>query len=206
MGIPHFATPLCPENRPVLAGQRVSCSVSILSHLCSLGTSVSISTPLCWTVSSPKLPVCPHINVNIAPCAVLRRSVMFDSLWPHGLWPARHLCPWGFSRQEDWSGLQCPPPGESSRPRDRTQVSRIASGLVTIWATKEAQHSSTVSFYNKTIPLFTLSVMGRGWEGVRFISNHIYQTIMPLLLSFKSAHFIQSFLCCHCCFSDTADN
>ena len=24
----------------------------------------------------------------------------------------------GFSRQENWSGLPCPPPGESSRPRD----------------------------------------------------------------------------------------
>lgn len=48
--------------------------------------------------------------------------------------------------------------------------------------------------------------MGRGWEGVRFVSNHIYQTIMTLLLSFKSAHFTQSFLCCHCCFSDIVDN
>ena len=29
----------------------------------------------------------------------------------------------GFSRQEYWSGLPCPPPGESSPPRDRTRVS-----------------------------------------------------------------------------------
>ena len=29
----------------------------------------------------------------------------------------------GFSRQEYWSGLLCPPLGESSRPRDRTQIS-----------------------------------------------------------------------------------
>ena len=36
--------------------------------------------------------------------------VMFDSVWPHGLQPARLLCPWGFSRQEYWSGLPCPPP------------------------------------------------------------------------------------------------
>ena len=32
----------------------------------------------------------------------------------------------GVSRQEYWSGLPLPSPGESSRPRDRTQVSRIA--------------------------------------------------------------------------------
>ena len=30
---------------------------------------------------------------------------------PHGLWPAKLLCPWGFSRHEYWSGLPCPPPG-----------------------------------------------------------------------------------------------
>ena len=31
--------------------------------------------------------------------------VMSSSLQPHGLHPARLLCPWGFSRQEYWSGL-----------------------------------------------------------------------------------------------------
>ena len=31
---------------------------------------------------------------------------------PHGLHPPRFLCPWGLSRQEYWSGLQCPPPGD----------------------------------------------------------------------------------------------
>ena len=43
---------------------------------------------------------------------VLSRSVMFNSLQPHGLQPARLLCPWGFSRQEYWSGLPCSPPGD----------------------------------------------------------------------------------------------
>ena len=37
---------------------------------------------------------------------------MSNSLWPHGLQPAKPLCPWGFSRQEYWSGLPCPPPGK----------------------------------------------------------------------------------------------
>ena len=30
--------------------------------------------------------------------------------------PIRLLCPWGFSRQEYWSGLPCPPPGPVHRP------------------------------------------------------------------------------------------
>ena len=42
---------------------------------------------------------------------VLSHSVVSDSLQPHGLWPTRLLCPWGFSRQEYWSGLPCPPSG-----------------------------------------------------------------------------------------------
>ena len=39
------------------------------------------------------------------------------SLRPHGLKPARLLCPWGFSRQEYWTGLPCPPPGDLPHPR-----------------------------------------------------------------------------------------
>ena len=34
-----------------------------------------------------------------------------------GLRPARLLCPWGFYRQEYWSGLPCPPPGDLANPR-----------------------------------------------------------------------------------------
>ena len=45
-------------------------------------------------------------------CAVLSLSVVSDSLSPHGLQPARLLCPWGFFRQEYWSGLSCSPLGD----------------------------------------------------------------------------------------------
>ena len=45
--------------------------------------------------------------------AMLSHSVVSDSLSPYGLWPARHLCPWGFSRQEYWSELPCLPPGNT---------------------------------------------------------------------------------------------
>ena len=58
-------------------------------------------------VSSPNSSMC---------LSVLSHSVMFNSLWPHGLQPARLLCPWGFSRQEYWSGLPCPPPGDLPNP------------------------------------------------------------------------------------------
>ena len=37
---------------------------------------------------------------------------MSDPLQPYELEPTRLLCPWGFFRQEYWSGLPCLPPGD----------------------------------------------------------------------------------------------
>ena len=47
---------------------------------------------------------------------MLSHSIVSNSLQPHGLQPARFLCPWGFSRQEYWSGLSCLLPGDLSNP------------------------------------------------------------------------------------------
>ena len=44
------------------------------------------------------------------------RSVLSDSLQPHGLQSSRFLCLWGFSRQEYWSELPSPPPGDLPAP------------------------------------------------------------------------------------------
>ena len=68
---------------------------------------------LCVPTWSPGPP--PPI-LYILTCAVLRRSVMSDSLWSHELWPTRLLCSWAISRQEYWSGLPCPPPGDLPNP------------------------------------------------------------------------------------------
>ena len=42
-------------------------------------------------------------------CTLLSRFSVSDSVRPHGLQPTRLLCPWGFSKQEYWSGLPCSP-------------------------------------------------------------------------------------------------
>ena len=44
-----------------------------------------------------------------------------------------------FSRPEYCSGEPFSSPGDLPKPRDRTQVSLIAGGFFTGWATKEAQ-------------------------------------------------------------------
>ena len=58
------------------------------------------------------------------------------------LWTVAYQAPssMGFSRhrQECWSGLPFPSPGESFRPRNRTQVSCVAGRRFNLWATREA--------------------------------------------------------------------
>ena len=58
-----------------------------------------------WQVDS--LPLSP-LGIPYRCPAMLSHSVMPNSLRPHGLQPTRLLCPWGFSKQEYWSGLPCP--------------------------------------------------------------------------------------------------
>ena len=67
------------------------------------------------------------------------RSVVSDSLWPHGLQPVSLLCPWGFSRQEHWSGLPCPPPGDHPNLGIEPRSSCLAGRFFTIWVTREVQ-------------------------------------------------------------------
>ena len=52
-------------------------------------------------------------------------SVMFNSLQPHGLQPARLLCPWDFPDKDTGEGCHVSSRG-SSRPRDLTSVSPVS--------------------------------------------------------------------------------
>ena len=57
----------------------------------------------------------------------------------------------GFPRQEYWSGLPFP----SSRPRDRTQVSRTGGRRFNLWTTREAHQSGDTElvYYYKICPM-----------------------------------------------------
>ena len=69
------------------------------------------------------------------------RSVMSDSVWPHGLYPARLLCPWdspGKNIRVDSHSLGLPDPGiEPAFPA-------LAGGFFAIWASREALVSSNL--------------------------------------------------------------
>ena len=71
-------------------------------------------------------------------------SVVSNSLHAHGLEPTRLLCPWGFSRQEYWSGLPCPPPGDLLNPgiKPMSLMSpALADGFFTTSTTTMARYS-----------------------------------------------------------------
>ena len=61
----------------------------------------------------------------------------------------RLLCSWGFSRQEYWGGLPCPPPGDLPNPgiKPRSPALQVDSLLseqadfFIVWATREARES-----------------------------------------------------------------
>ena len=62
-------------------------------------------------------------------CAVcLSPSVVSDSLQPHGMQPARLLCPWGFSKQVYQSGLPCPPPRDLPNPMIKPKSPTVLAG------------------------------------------------------------------------------
>ena len=68
---------------------------------------------------------------NYSECMLLSR---FSSVWLFATpWTVACQAPLsiGFSRQEYWSGLPCPPPGDLPDPRDRTCVSCTAGGFFT---------------------------------------------------------------------------
>ena len=95
---------------------------------------ITLETPVkdftvVWKWGSSEI-LCHHqIVVCVCLCLV---TPLCSTLWPHGLQPARLLCPWGFSRQEYWGG--CPPPGDlpnpETEPRSPTlQVDSLPSEL-----------------------------------------------------------------------------
>ena len=72
----------------------------------------------------------PGLSASVTVC-VLGRSVLSDSVPARALWPARLFCPWGFSREERWSGLPRPPPGDLLDPGIELAPPALAGGFFT---------------------------------------------------------------------------
>ena len=70
---------------------------------------------------------------------VLSRSVVSDSFWPHGLVAHQARLSMGILQARTVEWVAMPFSKESSQPRDRTKVSRIAGRFFTSWATRETR-------------------------------------------------------------------
>ena len=82
-----------------------------LGDLFHPGWSLCLSCLLHWQADS--LPLAPPGKPLLRACAVL---CLVAQLCPTLCNPTRLLCPWGFSRQEYWSGLPCSLPEDLSNP------------------------------------------------------------------------------------------
>ena len=78
-------------------------------------------TPWFWTFG---LQNTERINFYYCACMLSRFSCvqLFATKWTIACHVSLSM---GFSRQEYWSGLPCPPPGDFSWPRDRTRISYV---------------------------------------------------------------------------------
>ena len=110
------------------------------AHQPSLSITNSQSLPKLMSIES----VMPS-NHFILRCPLLLLPSIFPSISHVQLF----VTPWtvacqaplsmGFSRQEYWSGLPCPPPGDLPNPGiNGAQASHIAGGFFIVWATREA--------------------------------------------------------------------
>ena len=87
-------------------------------------------------------------------CVLSRFSCVqpFVTLWTRA---CQAICPWGFSRREYRSGLQCPPAGELLEPGIEPATLRspaLAGGFLTTNATWEAPSLIThYSFLKQTV-------------------------------------------------------
>ena len=95
-------------------------------------------------ISSWTLSICRAEFLSLHFCICTNPSLvkLLSRVWLFAtLWTVAHQAPPSMecSRQEYWSELPFPSPGESSRPGDQTPVFRITGRCFTIWATRESQ-------------------------------------------------------------------
>ena len=67
-------------------------------------------------IQASKLITCQYLSDTIWRLQVLSLSVMSNSLWLHGLWPAEFLCPWDFPGKNTGVGCHIPSPRDFPNP------------------------------------------------------------------------------------------
>ena len=89
---------------------------------------------LAESLSSPCLLLLTELCVCVCVCESVSHVRLFATPWTVARQAPLSM---EFSRQEYWSGLLLPSPGESSWPKCRTWVSCVAGRFLTVWATRK---------------------------------------------------------------------
>ena len=106
------------ENEPKLQFDNKLCSLKILqlkiffSDIFSISYEKTIKSLLGNSYLFELVCVCVCVHTRMYMLAVAQ---LFLTLWPHGLWPSSSSVH-GVLRQEYWSGLPFPPPGDLPNP------------------------------------------------------------------------------------------
>ena len=124
--------------RPILLMPSVFSSIRVFSNESALHQSIGVSA------SASLLPV------NIQDWFPLGLTDLISLL---SKWKCHASLSMEFFRQKYWRWVAIPFSRISSQPRARTQVSRVAGGFFTVWATREALLSKEFSrvFSNTTV-------------------------------------------------------
>ena len=133
---PHHPVPLFVTNAP----SRILCPWDFPGKSWS-GLPFSSPGDLPDPGIEPESPALQVYCLPLRPLGVVlcvSRSVVYYSLWPHGLYslPGFSLHGIFLVRILEWVAIFFS--RGSSWPRDRSRVSFIASGLFTVWATRES--------------------------------------------------------------------
>ena len=98
-----------------------------------VGSEQSWTNPRVWGAWFGSLQSSTFVFIGVSS---VNRSVVSDSLWPHGLEPTRLLCSWDSPSKNTGVGCHSLLQG-ISQPRDRTHISCSAGRFFTVWATRK---------------------------------------------------------------------
>ena len=109
-----------------------------------------------WAIFTSLPFTCLHMCVFVL--SLFSHVWLFASIWTIVFQVSLSM---GFSRQEYWSGLLCPPPGESFRPRDGTNISCgrwvLLPLMPPVCTTATAKVTEKMDWVTVTL------ITGRGW-------------------------------------------
>ena len=111
----------------------------------------------------------PQVGILCVVCCCLAVS---DALRPQELQPSRLLCPWGFSRQEYWSGWPCPPPGDLLNPGESNPSLMFPASAGRFFTTSAAWEAQWFPVTVKCrCALMESTNLASSWSGDRVIED-----------------------------------